>query len=78
MSGTVFIFVPLVVFLVIVAPLWLILHYWSNSRAKQGLSEQDQHAIEDMTQSVEKLTDRINNLEAILDEQHTGWRNRNH
>lgn len=78
MSGTVFIFVPLVVFLVIVAPLWLILHYWSNSRAKQGLSEQDQHAIEDMTQSVEKLTGRINNLEAILDERHTGWRNRNH
>ena len=78
MSGTVFIFVPLVVFLVIVAPLWLILHYWSNSRAKQGLSEEDQHALEDMTQSVEKLTSRISNLEAILDEQHTGWRNRNH
>ncbi len=78
MSGTVFIFVPLVVFLVIVAPLWLILHYWSNSRAKQGLSEEDQHALEDMMQSVEKLTSRISNLEAILDEQHTGWRNRNH
>ncbi len=78
MSGTVFIFVPLVVFLVIVAPLWLILHYWSNSRAKQGLSEEDQHALEDMTQSVEKLTGRIGNLEAILDEQHIGWRNRNH
>ncbi len=78
MSATVFIFVPLVVFLVIVAPLWLILHYWSNSRAKQGLSEEDLQAVEEMTHSVEKLTDRINNLEAILDEQHTGWRNRNH
>lgn len=75
MSGMVFIFVPLVVFLVLVAPLWLILHYWSNSKAKQGLSEQDQLAVQEMTDTVASLSERINSLEAILDEQHQGWRN---
>ncbi|MFT5707550.1 MAG: phage shock protein B [Oceanospirillaceae bacterium] len=78
MSGTIFIFVPLVVFLVIVAPLWLVLHYWSKNKEKQGLSAQDQDVIDDTVQTIEKLSERINNLEAILDDQHEGWRNQSH
>ncbi|MEH6444315.1 MAG: envelope stress response membrane protein PspB [Oceanospirillaceae bacterium] len=78
MSGTIFIFVPLVVFLVIVAPLWLVLHYWSKSKEKQGLSAQDQDVIDDTVQTIDKLSERINNLEAILDDQHEGWRNQSH
>jgi len=75
MSGMVVIFVPLVVFLVIVAPLWLILHYWSKNREKKGLSAQDQDVIAEVSQTIEVLSDRINNLEAILDDKHNGWRN---
>ena len=78
MSGMLFIFVPTVVFLVIVAPLWLILHYWSKSKEKRGLSEQDQSAVEDISESIETLSARITHLESILDEQHKGWRNHNH
>ncbi|MCJ8339460.1 MAG: envelope stress response membrane protein PspB [Pseudomonadales bacterium] len=78
MSGMVVIFVPIVVFLVIVAPLWLILHYWSRNKEKKGLSEEDQDVIEEVAQTIEKLSGRINNLEAILDDQHKGWRNHNH
>ncbi len=75
MSGMLFIFVPTLVFLVIVAPLWLILHYWSKSKEKKGLSEQDQIVVEESLQTIEKLSARIDNLESILDEQHQGWRN---
>lgn len=75
MSGMVFVFVPTVVFLVIVAPLWLILHYWSKKKAGQGLSSQDQLVVEEALQSIETLTARINTLETILDEQHKGWHN---
>ncbi len=78
MPGMVVIFVPLVVFLVIVAPLWLILHYWSKNKENKGLSEDDQVVIEEVAQTIEKLSGRINNLEAILDDQHKGWRNHNH
>ncbi|OUS21587.1 phage shock protein B ['Osedax' symbiont bacterium Rs2_46_30_T18] len=78
MPGMVVIFVPLVVFLVIVAPLWLILHYWSKNKENKGLSEDDQIVIEEVAQTIEKLSGRINNLEAILDDQHKGWRNHNH
>jgi phage shock protein B len=77
MSGMVVIFVPLVVFLVIVAPLWLVLHYWSKNKEKKGLSPQDQDVIEEVSQTIEVLCERINNLEAILDDKHNGWRNQN-
>ena len=72
------IFVPIVLFLVKVAPLWLILHYWSRNKEKKGLSEEDQDVIEEVAQTIEKLSGRINNLEAILDDKHKGWRNHNH
>jgi len=78
MSGMLFIFIPTVVFLSIVAPIWLILHYWSKSKEKKGLSEQDQHMLEDIGQTIDTLTTRITHLEAILDEKHQGWRNHNH
>lgn len=76
MSAMVFVFVPTVVFLVIVAPLWLILHYWSKKKESEGLSSQDQIIVEEIGQNVETLCARIETLETILDEQHEGWRNR--
>ncbi|TMO90876.1 envelope stress response membrane protein PspB, partial [Pseudoalteromonas sp. S3178] len=32
---------PLIIFMVIVAPLWLILHYRSKKQVSQGLSEHE-------------------------------------
>ncbi|MDH4041030.1 MAG: envelope stress response membrane protein PspB, partial [Gammaproteobacteria bacterium] len=34
-------FVPTILFLVIVAPLWLTMHYRSVSRASRGLTRED-------------------------------------
>ena len=78
MPATEIMFVPIVIFLVAVAPLWLILQYWSSNKEKKGLSEEDQDVIEEVAQTIEKLSGRINNLEAILDDKHKGWRNHNH
>jgi len=38
MLATEIMFVPIVVFLVAVAPLWLALHYWSKSKQRKRLS----------------------------------------
>ncbi|NRA17004.1 MAG: hypothetical protein HRU04_16040 [Oceanospirillaceae bacterium] len=38
MPATEIMFVPIVIFLVAVAPLWLMLHYWSKSKQKKGIS----------------------------------------
>jgi phage shock protein B len=69
-----FMFVPTILFLVIVAPLWLTMHYRSVNRASRGLTREDRESVEQMLVTVDKLTDRIEALEAILDADHREWR----
>jgi len=69
-----FMFVPTILFLVIVAPMWLTMHYRSVNRASRGLTREDRESVEQMLVTVDKLTDRIEALEAILDEDHREWR----
>ncbi len=69
-----FMFVPTILFLVIVAPMWITMHYRSVSRSSRSLNEEDRHSIEHMLETVDKLTDRIGALESILDDDHPQWR----
>jgi len=71
-----FLSVPTILFLTIVAPLWIIMHYRSVNRAQSGLNESDRQTIDDMLVTVDKLVERIDALEAILDNSHPQWRNR--
>lgn len=74
MSSILFFFVPTVIFMGLVAPLWLVLHYVSKSRAHKGLSEDDRHTLRSALAQVEKLEERIGTLETILDAEHPQWR----
>lgn len=71
-----FIQVPLTVFLVFVAPLWLVLAYRSKRQANQGLSEKDQQNLKTLINRTEQLQKRINSLEQILDDESPKWRER--
>ena len=70
-----FMFVPTILFMVIVAPMWITMHYHSVSRSSRSLSQEDRESIEHMLETVDKLTDRIATLESLLDADHPGWRN---
>ncbi len=65
-----------IVFMVIVAPLWLVLHYLSKARAAKNLSKADEETLADLWTLSEKLERRIESLEIILDREAPGWRNR--
>mgnify|MGYP001821386157 FL=1 len=69
-----FLFVPTILFLVIVAPLWITMHYRSVNRSSRSLSQEDRESIEHMLVTVDKLTERIGALESILDVDHPQWR----
>jgi phage shock protein B len=69
-----FMFVPTILFMVVVAPIWISMHYRSVNKSSRSLSEEDQESIEHMLESVDKLTDRIGTLESILDADHPEWR----
>lgn len=69
-------FVPFVLFMVVVAPLWLLLHYLTRWRATKTLSAEDERMLVDLWQSAKRMEERITTLETILDHDAPGWRGR--
>jgi len=69
-------FVPTVIFMTIVAPTWIFMHYRSKQKFSSALSEQERTDLEDLRTQAERMLDRIDTLESILDEQTPGWRKR--
>lgn len=69
-----FMFVPTVLFLVIVAPIWIGLHYRSLNRSSRSLSSEDRENVEQILVTVDKLSERIQTLESLLDAEHSDWR----
>jgi phage shock protein B len=77
MSFLEFMSVPAILFMVIVAPLWLIFHYktlWKNQQTKDGA---DEKTVQEMRVMAERLEGRIANLEKLLDAEAPGWRESN-
>ncbi|GGO72216.1 phage shock protein B [Bowmanella pacifica] len=67
---------PIIIFMIFVAPIWLILHYRSKKQVAQGLSKEEFTALTELADKAEKMADRIQTLEAILDAEAPQWRNR--
>ncbi len=70
-------FVPTVIFMVIVAPAWIWMHYRSKQHAQGALSEAERAELETLALQAERMLERIDTLEAILDAQTPDWRKRN-
>ncbi|MCG9596858.1 envelope stress response membrane protein PspB [Vibrio sp. Isolate25] len=67
---------PLIVFLIFVAPLWLILHYRSKKKTASGLSEDDFQRLQTLSEKAEQMQKRVDTLERILDAETPNWRRR--
>ncbi|WP_341664537.1 envelope stress response membrane protein PspB [Vibrio sp.] len=67
---------PLIVFLIFVAPLWLILHYRSKKKTAGGLSEDDFNRLQALSEKAEQMQKRVDTLERILDTETPNWRRR--
>ncbi len=67
---------PIIVFLVVVAPIWLILHYRSKRQVNQGLTEEEFNQLNELISKADKMAQRIETLESILDTEAPQWRNR--
>lgn len=74
MSGFEAIAIPTILFMIFVAPLWLILHYRSKKQVSQGLSEHEHRQLVELASKAEKMAERVNTLESILDAEAPEWR----
>lgn len=61
-------------FLVIVAPLWIIFHYVTRWRTINSLTGEDEKLLENLWQSAETIESRMANLERILDAERADWK----
>jgi phage shock protein B len=68
--------IPMILFTVIVAPLWLILHYLARRKEAKVLAVDEQETLESMMASIERMEDRVGTLEKILDAENSSWRAR--
>ncbi len=66
--------VPLTLFVVFVAPLWLWLHYSKRDTLANKASARDIEHIQKLKQDAERMQERIIALEAILDAENPQWR----
>ena len=71
-----FIVGPLIVFMIFVAPLWLLLHYRSKKHSSEGLSGDDHDKLQALVARAEQMQERIVTLERILDAETPQWRNK--
>ena len=59
--------VALVVFVTVVAPLWIVAHYVTRWRTAKALSPEDERGIAELARLAERLDRRIDAIERILE-----------
>lgn len=68
--------VPMILFLTVVLPTWLRLHYKEKARQGRELSKEEWADLEQTLERAEQMEQRIATLEKILDETNSNWRDR--
>jgi len=59
----------LILFVVIPAPLFIVLHFVSKWKQSREISRDDEQMLEDLWQLSQRLGDRLETLERILDDE---------
>ena len=57
-------------------PLWIIFHYITKMKTSKGMSPEDEKMLSEVWESANKMQERINTLERILDIEAPDWRRR--
>ncbi len=65
-----------ILLLTVCLPLWIIFHYVTKMKMSKGLSPEDEKMLSEVWESANKMQERINTLERILDIEAPDWRKR--
>lgn len=74
--SSLFFAIPLTIFVLFVAPIWLWLHYSNRSANGSELSQGEQQRLAELTDEARRMRERIQALEQILDAEHPNWRDK--
>jgi len=65
-----------IIAITIVAPIWIVSHYVTKWKLSRGLSKDEAHMLEGLWKTAQAVENRVQTLEAILDDNVDGWRNK--
>lgn len=69
-----FLFVPTILFMTVLGPIWISKHYATRRQEAKTLLSEEQEALDHLVTIAEKMENRIGNLEKILDAENPNWR----
>jgi phage shock protein B len=67
-------FVLGLIFLVVVAPIWIVAHYLVRWRKSRRLTSGDEKALGELYDIARRMEGRVVTLERVLDAEAPGWR----
>ena len=65
-----------ILLLTVCFPIWIVFHYITKWKTSKGLTSEDEKMLSDVWESTNKMEERINTLERILDIEAPTWRQR--
>ena len=69
-----FLFVPVIILLAVVAPVWILAHYVTKWRAAKTITGEDEKLLQELWESAERMEGRIGTLERILKSDDPDWK----
>lgn len=70
------ILVPMTLFLTVVMPIWIVFHYITIWRREKRQRRQEKTSYLDLQAQAERMEDRLDSIESILDADAPQWRSR--
>ena len=70
------IIIPTVLFMTVVAPVWIVMYYRSKRQAQGSLGDDESKELDRLSAAVVAMRRRIETLESILDAETPDWRRR--
>ncbi|HEX6994827.1 MAG TPA: envelope stress response membrane protein PspB [Gammaproteobacteria bacterium] len=74
MSMTPWLMAMSTLFMVVVLPIIVVMHYVTKWKATRGLSQEEQAMLEELWKASQSMDSRLNTLETILDVQQPEWK----
>ncbi len=65
-----------ILLLTVCLPLWIVFHYITKMKTSKGLTSEDEKMLSEIWDSTNRMEERINTLERILDIEAPTWRSR--
>ncbi|MBL4795460.1 MAG: envelope stress response membrane protein PspB [Pseudomonadales bacterium] len=71
-----YLYVPLILFLTVVSPCWIMFHYMFKRGAGKQLSKEERALLDALTTKADQMKHRVEVLESILDSETPNWRDK--